>query len=103
MSGGTNEKDLVWAAYQLGMMLTMDVYGVGDKPVADNLDRLMDTLREIAEGKLTLFSGAADLTDYPNMDPALREYVRQNMNEVMRLEREAAKLIWDRYEMLAHA
>ena len=93
---GMSDKHLASTAFTLGVMLTRRVEEVGGESTLDErLDIEMQTLQEIAEGKFTFFSGAADLTaPSPNMDAKFRELVFRNANEVMRQEREAAKLVW---------
>ena len=96
----TDDRLRIWAAFNLGMMLTQHVYGLGDEPASSgNVDRHMDALREIAEGRLTLSPGIAELTAaHPDMKPELREFIHQDMNNAIRQEREVARLLWDDYE-----
>ncbi len=95
-----DERLLIWAAFNLGIMLTQHVYGLGDEPASSgNADRLMDTLREVAEGRLTLIAAAGELTAaHPDMDPEIREFIYQDMNDTKRQEREVARLLWGDYE-----
>lgn len=102
-AAGMDAKALAFTAYNLGQTIMTHVYGVGDEPVAEGYaERKTEVLREIAEGRLTLHSSPADLTaPFPNMKESLRESAFRNANELMRREREAARLIWDVYDSLA--
>src|SRR5688572_13266743 len=86
-SAGMSDESAAFEAFLLGLRVFYQVYGI-DAPATD-FSRPWETLREIAEGRLTL-SNPADLAA---RFPAMADFLFERANRVVADDRENARRI----------